>query len=79
MTEPVMAKKGSYYLELEPGEYWWCSCGRAKTQPFCDGSHTDTGLEPIPFTVTERQTVDLCGCKHSKTCPFCDGTHKQLK
>ena len=25
--------------------YWWCACGRSKTQPFCDGSHkiTDSG------------------------------------
>lgn len=78
MSEPVVAKKGSYILELGPGEYWWCTCGYAKTQPFCDGSHTGTGLEPMPFTLTERQKVDLCGCKHSKTSPFCDGTHRQL-
>jgi CDGSH-type Zn-finger protein len=78
MSEPIVAKKGSYLLELDPGEYWWCTCGHAKTQPFCDGSHTGTGLEPMSFTVTERQKVDLCGCKHSKTKPFCDGTHRQL-
>ncbi len=39
MTEPVIAQKGPYALTLQPGTYWWCACGRSKTQPFCDGSH----------------------------------------
>lgn len=78
MSEPIVAKKGAYPLELEPGEYWWCSCGHAKLQPFCDGSHQGTGMEPMAFTISERQTVGLCGCKHCATPPFCDGAHKQL-
>ncbi|KOR30834.1 hypothetical protein TI04_03940 [Achromatium sp. WMS2] len=78
MTDPVVAKKGAYPIELEPGEYWWCTCGLAKSQPFCDGSHQGTGLEPQAFTITEKQTVGLCGCKRSAAKPFCDGTHKTI-
>ena len=26
--------------------YWWCACGRSKTQPFCDGSHKGTAFTP---------------------------------
>jgi len=78
MSEPVIAKKGPYALELDPGEYWWCACGRSQRQPFCDGSHQGTGLEPLPFTQSERGKVWLCGCKHSAGPPFCDGTHKQF-
>ena len=27
-------------IEVEAGKsYWWCACGRSKTQPICDGSH----------------------------------------
>ncbi len=74
----VIAQKGSYEVELEPGTYFWCACGRSKNQPFCDGSHKVTDLEPVEFEVTEKKTVYLCGCKRSKNKPFCDGTHETL-
>ncbi|MFW6328287.1 MAG: CDGSH iron-sulfur domain-containing protein, partial [Bacteroidota bacterium] len=25
-------------LETGPGTYFWCTCGKSKKQPFCDGS-----------------------------------------
>jgi len=78
MSEPVIVKKGPYALELDPGEYWWCACGRSQAQPFCDGAHQGTGLEPLPFTLSKHDKVWLCGCKHSATPPFCDGAHKQF-
>ncbi len=78
MAEPVIAKKGPYALELEAGEYWWCSCGRSKNQPFCDGSHSGTDFQPMSFTLDKAQKVWLCGCKHSGDNPFCDGAHKQF-
>ncbi len=78
MSEPVIAKKGPYALELEAGEYWWCACGRSANQPFCDGSHRGSGLEPLAFTLDQPQKVWLCGCKHSADKPFCDGTHKRF-
>ena len=40
MSEPVIAQKAPYSVEVKAGEsYWWCSCGQSKNQPFCDGSH----------------------------------------
>jgi CDGSH-type Zn-finger protein len=78
MAEPVIAKKGPYILELEPGDYWWCACGRSKQQPFCDGSHKETEFSPLKFSVTEKKKFYLCGCKHSANKPFCDGTHNKL-
>lgn len=78
MTEPVIAQKGPYALTLQPGTYWWCACGRSKTQPFCDGSHKDTGFTPVKFELQEAKQVYFCGCKHSRTKPLCDGTHKTL-
>ena len=63
---------------MEPGEYWWCACGRSKSQPFCDGSHKGTGLAPKRVEITEAKTVAWCGCKHSANAPFCDGTHSRL-
>ena len=78
MTEPVIAKKGPYALELDPGEYWWCACGRSQNQPFCDGSHRGTDFQPTQLKLDSRNKVWLCGCKHSADKPFCDGAHKQF-
>ena len=78
MTQPVCAQKAPYPADLAPGDYFWCACGLSKKQPFCDGSHKDTGITPLKFTVTAAEKKFLCGCKASKNKPFCDGTHKSL-
>ena len=78
MAEPEIAQKSPYELELEPGCYWWCACGRSKDQPFCDGSHSGTGFEPVAFTIAEKKKYALCICKQTDGDPFCDGKHKTL-
>ena len=78
MTDRVIAQKSPYAVNLKPGDYFWCACGRSKNQPFCDSSHKGTGFTPTKFTLTEEKTVYLCGCKHTATAPFCNGTHKSL-
>lgn len=78
MEDPVIAQKAPYELELEPGTYYWCACGRSKSQPFCDGSHEGTGFVPKEFVIAEKQTVSLCGCKWTADAPFCDGAHENL-
>lgn len=78
MTEPMIAQKAPYNIELHPGTYWWCACGRSKNQPFCDGSHEGTDITPIQFELSEPKSVWLCGCKHSANKPFCDGSHDKL-
>jgi CDGSH-type Zn-finger protein len=79
MTESVIAQKGPYPVAVEAGKsYWWCACGRSKTQPFCDGSHTGTDISPVEFKAEENGTVYFCGCKHGGKMPLCDGAHKKL-
>jgi CDGSH-type Zn-finger protein len=78
MSEALIADTKPAVLELEPGTYYWCACGRSKEQPFCDGSHKGTGISPVAFEITEKRQVALCQCKRTATPPYCDGTHKKL-
>ena len=64
--------------KTEPGEYWWCACGRSAQQPFCDGSHRGTGLAPVRVQITEASNLAWCACKHTGGPPFCDGSHRKL-
>jgi len=65
-------------MDLEPGKYFWCACGKSGNQPYCDGSHKDTSFTPIMEEITEAKKVAWCGCKHSGNRPFCDGSHSKL-
>jgi CDGSH-type Zn-finger protein len=78
MMDPIVAQKTPCRVDLEPGEYWWCACGRSKSQPFCDGSHEGTGIAPVRMEITEKSSVYLCGCKFTATPPFCDGAHELI-
>jgi CDGSH-type Zn-finger protein/mannose-6-phosphate isomerase-like protein (cupin superfamily) len=78
-SAPVVANRKGFYFEVTAGRrYLWCSCGRSKSQPFCDGSHAGTGFLPIAFKAERNEDVIFCGCKHTRTGPFCDGTHSNL-
>jgi CDGSH-type Zn-finger protein len=78
MSEPLVAQKSPFPLELKAGDYWWCACGRSKRQPFCDGSHQGTGITPLRWTLPEDGKVWLCGYKHTGKPPLCDGSHNKL-
>lgn len=79
MKLPVIADNKPVGVELEKGkEYYFCACGRSKSQPFCDGSHAGTSFSPKAFVAEEDGKAYLCQCKHTANAPFCDGTHKQF-
>ena len=78
MATPECPQKAPYAVELEPGTYWWCACGRSKTQPFCDGSHKGTDFGPVKLEMSEAGKVWLCGCKRSADQPMCDGSHSRF-
>ena len=66
-------------VQLEGGsDYFWCSCGKSRNQPFCDGSHKGTDISPVPFLAEKSETKFFCGCKITNAQPFCDGSHNTL-
>ena len=79
MTDAVVARKEPYPVDVEAGkEYYWCACGRSSRQPFCDGSHKDTGITPLLYKADESKTVFFCGCKQTGRKPLCDGSHSRI-
>jgi CDGSH iron-sulfur domain-containing protein 3 len=78
-NKAAIPQKAPYGVNVEAGKsYWWCSCGRSKSQPFCDGSHTGTGFDPVEYKATTTGEVWFCGCKHNQGGVLCDGSHDKL-
>ena len=79
MGKPLVAQLTPYFIDVEEGRsYEWCACGRSVNQPFCDGSHDGTGIEPVSYTAETTRRVLFCGCKATKRRPICDGAHNSL-
>ena len=79
MANPIIADNKPVKVTLSKGqEYHFCTCGRSKSQPFCDGSHVGTSFNPKVIVSEEDGDAYLCACKHSGNKPFCDGTHKKF-
>ena len=65
MTKPEIAQKAPIAVDVEAGKkYFWCSCGKSESQPFCDGKHKDSSFVPVQYEATEDATVYFCCCKH---------------
>ena len=78
MDQPKRAADTPYGVLVKPGKtYYWCACGMSDTQPFCDGSHKDTGFLPVRYEATADAKVFFCGCKATANQPLCDGTHSK--
>lgn len=76
---PIIAAIAPAKVDLELGkDYFWCQCGKSKSQPFCDGSHAGSDITPLKFTAEKTGSAALCQCKASANAPFCDGTHASL-
>jgi CDGSH-type Zn-finger protein len=78
MTTPLRASNTPFAANVEAGkDYWWCSCGQSKTQPFCDGSHKGSSFNPVKYHAETSKQEYFCGCKASGNAPVCDGSHKK--
>ena len=78
MAKGKVAEKSPIMMEMQPGTYYWCACGRSSNQPFCDGSHKGTEFTPKEVKIEEVRSVFWCRCKQTDAPPFCDGSHNKL-
>ena len=79
MSKPTVAQASPCIVEREEGkEYWWCTRGLSKSQPFCDGSHQGTDFQPMAFVADKSGKRGLCACKQTQNPPYCDGAHKDV-
>ncbi len=77
--EPEIGGRAPILVELEAGQkYYWCSCGRSRNQPFCDGSHAGSEFTPKEIEVAVAKKAALCTCKRTANQPYCDGGHATL-
>mmetsp|Transcript_25596 Transcript_25596/g.58896 ORF Transcript_25596/g.58896 Transcript_25596/m.58896 type:complete len:116 (+) Transcript_25596:2-349(+) len=75
----VCASKFPKFPKVEAGKtYYWCTCGKSKGQPWCDGSHVGTAHLPKEWKAEKTGTVKMCMCKSTGTPPICDNTHIKL-
>ena len=79
MSEPDIGGRAPIAIDVEAGKsFWWCACGRSKTQPFCDGSHKGSEFTPVEYIPEKTGKAFFCTCKRSAKKPLCDGSHKKL-
>jgi len=78
MDKPIIVQKHSLKMDMDSGTYYWCACGRSKSQPFCDGSHIGTSFRPVKVVIEVPRRVKWCMCRHSEHAAFCDNKHREL-
>ena len=79
IKNPIIADNKPVNIQLNKGqEYHFCTCGKSRSQPLCDGSHTGTSFTPRVIIPSEDTDAWLCACKHSRNKPFCDGSHQHF-
>jgi CDGSH-type Zn-finger protein len=78
MDKPTKAGNAPKVMQMEPGTYYWCACGKSENQPFCSGAHHGTEFTPVKTVIDSPKQVAWCMCKQSKNKPFCDGSHRNV-
>ena len=66
-------------ITLPPNTYAFCTCGKSKKFPHCDGAHQGTNHVPKIEIIDAAKDVYICQCGKSTKTPFCDGSHITLE
>lgn len=46
-------------IRLEAGTHYVCACGRTSNQPFCDGSHQGTAIQPLVLELDCLKDIEI--------------------
>ena len=46
-------------IRLEAGTHYVCACGRTSNQPFCDGSHQGTAVQPLVLELDRLKDIEI--------------------
>lgn len=57
MNQPIV-------VQLEKGTHYICDCGRSLNQPYCDGSHQGSGIQPLVLELESPKNVEIAGPYH---------------
>ena len=78
-AQPEIGGRAPLGVDVEAGKsYWWCACGKSKSQPFCDGSHAGTEFSPVEYKPEKSGKCAFYMCKHTGRKPLCDGSHAKV-
>ena len=78
MKRGKIAGKAPIIKNEEAGTYFWCACGMSESQPYCDGSHKGSDIEPKKVVLEKDRRMAWCACKQSLDGHACDGSHRML-
>lgn len=79
VPQPEGANPYRVYCEANK-VYWWCSCGKCKTQPWCDiKNRAASGCKPVMYIPKLTGWKLLSGSKFTELPPFSVGTHFWVK
>jgi CDGSH-type Zn-finger protein len=70
-TAPIIKNEGA-------GTYYPCASRMSENQPYCDGSHQGSDIEPKKVVLEEGRRMAWCACKQSRDGHACDGSHRML-
>lgn len=46
-------------VRLEAGTHYVCACGKTLNQPFCDGSHQGTTIQPLVLELDSPKNIEI--------------------
>lgn len=75
---PETIKEELYPIHLQSGKYYFfCTCGKSRRKPYCDGNHSGTGRKPLQFraNVSKEHTIRPC---NENCSPHCQNTYLHI-